>query len=136
MAIPPSADDLSRTQSDERGRLEMERNWHLRQENVLPLETAWNEGRFYGLALKGSARLTGVQRVGILMVGMIALGSALAFSLVYPQKLLGPTLESIYHGLPDVPLLLVPVILFQFALGLRLCWVAIRRPPRSRHHAK
>ena len=38
----------------ERRRFEMERAWNLRQENILPLETAWNEGRFYGVVLKGA----------------------------------------------------------------------------------
>jgi len=30
----------------------MERGWESKQENVLPLETAWNEGWFYGRVLK------------------------------------------------------------------------------------
>jgi hypothetical protein len=49
----------------ERGRIEMERGWESKQENVLPLETAWNEGWFYGRVLKGSRSLTGIQRTGI-----------------------------------------------------------------------
>lgn len=108
----------------------MERNWQLRQESVLPLEAALNEGRFYGLALKGGRRLTTVQRVGIFMLGLLALGTAFALTVDYPQKLLGPTLKSIYHGLPDIPLLLVPVLVFDFALGLRLWWVAFKLHPR------
>ena len=50
--------------------LEMEDNWYLRQENILPLETAWNEGRFYGLLLKGNQPFTRFQRLGIFLTGL------------------------------------------------------------------
>lgn len=130
--MPPDADHSPLAQNDERARLEMERNWQMRQQNVLPLETARNEGRFYGLALKGSARLTGVHRMGLFMLGILALGSALAMSLADDSsRRFGPTLKSIHHALPDVDLFLLPIIVLEVALGLRLWWVALKPPARS-----
>ena len=133
--MPPHADDLSQSQEAERGRLETERNWQLRQENILPLETAWNEGRFYGLVLKGSQRFTGVQRAGIFVLGLLAIGFALAMFLALARfHGVGPSLKSIYQRLPDVSLLSMPFILLEFALGFRFCWVALKRPPHNPNH--
>jgi hypothetical protein len=71
----PLADKESAVaQQVELSRFEMERDWQLRQENVLPLETAWNEGRFYGRVLKGLQPLTTLQRIGILLIGVQAIG--------------------------------------------------------------
>jgi hypothetical protein len=135
MPMPPPADDFSRPQEGERGRLEMERNFQLSQENVLPLETAWNEGRFYGLALKGSQQLTGVQRVGIFMLGFLAIAVALMTVIAVGR----------FHGrlgLLSSLFISGPFVLLEFALGFRLCWVAIKRAPHHtdashrHHHAK
>jgi len=130
MAIPPPADDSAPIKNEARDRLEMERNWQLRQENVLPLEAAWNEGRFYGLVLKGSKRFTSVQRVGIFLIGFLALGTALT---IVPLLFhgVGPSLQLVYQKLPDVSLLSMPVILLELAFGFRLCWVALKRPSRD-----
>jgi hypothetical protein len=71
----PLADKESAVaQQVELSRFEMERDWQLRQENVLPLETAWNEGRFYGRVRKGLQPLTTLQRIGILLIGVQAIG--------------------------------------------------------------
>jgi hypothetical protein len=109
------------------GRQEMERDWKLRQENVLPLETAQNEGRFYGRVLKGSRPLTGVQRTGILLIGLQAVGfAAMMLFHDWPYPKVGPSLKSFYQNLPDVPLIWMPVILLGAAVGLRFCWVALK----------
>ena len=71
-----------------RERQEMERDWKLRQENVLPVETAQNEGRFYGRALKGSRPLTGVQRTGILLIGLQAVSQILSSAPARPSSCL------------------------------------------------
>jgi len=42
-----------------------------RQSNVLPLDAARNEGRFYGKLVRGKGPLNGVQRVGFLLVGSL-----------------------------------------------------------------
>jgi hypothetical protein len=116
----------------ERGRIEMERGWESKQENVLPLETAWNEGWFYGRVLKGSRPLTGVQRTGILLIGVQTFGAAaMMFFLEWPFPRVGPSLKSFYQRLPDVPLIWTPVLLLAAALGLRFCWVALKPSPQQ-----
>jgi hypothetical protein len=40
----------------------------------------------------------------------------------------GPSLKSLYHRLPDAPLVEVPVLVLEFAAGVRFCWVALNRP--------
>ena len=88
-------------QDVERGRLQMEREWQLRQENVLPLETAWNEGNFYGRVLKGRQLLTGVQRVGIFMIGIQAIGVAgLMLFLSWPFPEFAPFLSLVMNDFP------------------------------------
>lgn len=58
-----------------------------RQSNVLPLESAMNEGRFYGL-LVGKSRPLGVaQRLGFLFIGITLSGSAfLAICFLFPSE--------------------------------------------------
>jgi hypothetical protein len=91
----------------------MERAWRLRQENVLPLETAWNEGRFYGLLLKGNQPFTRVQRAGILFLGLQAIG-----------------VGTMIFRLPHVSRVWTPVLLVYIVFGVRFCWVALKHPPR------
>lgn len=128
--MPRPTDDFAEADKEEAGRLEMERNWRLRRENVLPLEAAWNEGRFYGLALKGAQRLTGVQRFGVFILGILFVGTALLMPFLSEVQLgpVGPSLRSIYQRLPNVSLVWIPVALLELALGLRFCWVAYKRP--------
>jgi hypothetical protein len=129
--MAPSDKEFDSPQEAERGRLEMEREWELRQENVLPLETAWNEGRFYGRVLKGRQPLTGIQRVGILLIGIQTVGvAAMMLFLDWPFPKFGPSLKSIHRRLPDVSLVWMPVLLLGIALGLRFCWVGLK--PMSR----
>lgn len=133
MPTLPPADHPSSSQDGEDDHLEMERDWQLRQQNVLPLETAWNEGRFYGLVLKGNQRLTGVQRAGILVLGLLAIGAALiTFPMLERFHGVGPSINSTYWRRPDV-VLSIPVIVLEFALGLRFCWVALKRSAHDRH---
>jgi hypothetical protein len=124
--MPPPDDSLS-SQEFELGHLELEREWHLKQENILPLETAWNEGRFYGLILNGSQPFTLFQRTGILLLGLEIMGIALMM-LGLDWHEAGPSLKSLYHRLPDAPLVEVPVLLLEFAAGVRFCWVSLKRP--------
>jgi hypothetical protein len=130
----PDNKDVS-PQGIERGRQDMERDWKVRQENILPLETARNEGQFYGRALKGS-RLTGIQRTGILLIGLQAVGfAAMMLFHEWPYPKVGPSLRVFHQRLPDVPLVWMPVILLGLAFGLRFCWVALK-PSGNRNAAK
>jgi hypothetical protein len=131
--VPPSDDDDVSLQEFERGRREMELAWSLRQENILPLESAWNEGRFYGLLLKGNQPFTAFQRLAILVFGLQAMGTALFVFLVDRQFMKeGLSLKLFCQRFPDLPLawvILLPVVLLNFLFGARVCWVAIKRPP-------
>jgi hypothetical protein len=129
--MPLAPDDDAFAEEFERGLLEMEDNWYLHQENILPLETAWNEGRFYGLLLKGNQPFTLFQRVGILVTGLQTVG--IASWLFYFNSLLrpiGPSLKFLDDRLRSVLLFWLPLFLLEVALGLRMCWVALRRPPQ------
>jgi hypothetical protein len=130
--MPPAPDDDASAEEFERGCLEMEYNWYLRQENILPLETAWNEGRFYGLLLKGNQPFKLFQRVGIFVTGVQTVGVASMFfyfnSLLHP---IGPSLRFVNDRLRSVSLFSLPLFLLEIALGLRMCWVALKRPPQS-----
>jgi hypothetical protein len=106
-------------QQIELSRFEMERDWQLRQENVLPLETAWNEGRFYGRVLKGLQPLTTFQRVGVLLIAVQAIGGSLILMFVNGRRL------------ADIAPIWMPVLLLSLVLGVRFCWVALRQQPRS-----
>jgi hypothetical protein len=110
----PFDDESVPFQEIELRRFEMERAWQLRQDNILPLETAWNEGRFYGIVLKGAEPFTFFQRVGIFLIGVPAISVGAMIFVLYPVR--GSWIEA----LPDVLIAL---------LGFRVCWVAIRRLP-------
>ena len=127
--MPLAPDDDASAEEFERGLLEMEDNWYLHQENILPLETAWNEGRFYGLLLRGNQPFTPFQRLGIFVTGLQVLGVASMF--FYFDSLshsIGPSLKFASDRLPNVSLFWLPVFLLEIALGLRMCWVALNRP--------
>ncbi|MGA8870546.1 MAG: hypothetical protein WB460_05390 [Candidatus Acidiferrales bacterium] len=132
--MAPSNRNSGASPDDELGRLELEREWLSRQENVLPLETAWNEGRFYGQVLKGHRSLTRVQRAGILLIGLqiVGIAAAMMFAPGWILPDFGPSLKSIYRGLPALPLVWIPVLLLELGLGLRLCFVALRRCAKPR----
>jgi hypothetical protein len=62
---------------EEESRREFEADLISRQSNVLPLDAARNEGRFYGQLVRGERPLNGVQRIGFFLVGSLFCGSAL-----------------------------------------------------------
>jgi hypothetical protein len=120
-------------------RREMERNWQLRQENVLPLSAARNEGWFYGFLSKGTQRLTTVQRLGLFIIGFAMVGTIALLTFADAEQFqfhgIGPSLKSINSALPDISLLALPLILLLVGFGLRLLWVALKPSSHpSRHH--
>ena len=128
--MPLAPDDDAFAEEFERGLLEMEDNWYLHQENILPLETAWNEGRFYGLLLRGNQPFTPLQRLGIFLTGLQLLEfGSLPFIIGQSLHPAGPSLRLLNERLPNISLVWVPVFLLEIALGLRICWVALK--PRS-----
>lgn len=105
-----------------RCREEMERLWDLRQENILPLENAWNVGRFYGIILRGGRAFTRLQRAGILALGLTAAGMAASVAFLIPP------LDLLHEGshISHLPIFLRPSILISASGGLRLLWVALK----------
>jgi len=47
-----------------------------RQKNVLPLDAARNEGRFYGQLVRGDRSPSAVQRIGFVFIGMLLCAQA------------------------------------------------------------
>ena len=64
-------------EQEERARQQFEADAVSSQSNVLPLDVARNEGRFYGSLIRGERSLNGVQRIGFFLVGFLFCGSAL-----------------------------------------------------------
>ncbi|MGH9782036.1 MAG: hypothetical protein ACRD33_09480 [Candidatus Acidiferrales bacterium] len=75
-----------------------------RQSNVLPLDAAMNQGRFYGLLIRASRPRNGLERAGFLLMGIQWVSSAM----------IAPPLS----------------VLFSLA-GLKLIWTACRRVERE-----
>jgi hypothetical protein len=135
--MPLAPDDDALAEEFDRDLLEMEDNWYLRQENILPLETAWNEGRFYGLLLKGNQPFTPFQRLGIFLTGLQLLEfGSLPFIIGQGLHPAGPSLRLLNERLPNISLVWVPVFLLEIALGLRICWVALKRPPERERNVE
>jgi hypothetical protein len=102
-----------------------------RQSNVLPLDAARNEGRFYGQLIRGSRPLNGVQRIGFFLVGSLFCGSA-----VFILAAAFPGFFS-FIGLPvalidnkSVSVAYLPFAALSLFLGLKIIGRAIR--PRGR----
>ena len=62
--------------NEEESRRRFEADAAVRQSNVLPLDAARNEGRFYGKLFRNERPLTGVQRIGFFLVVLLLCGSA------------------------------------------------------------
>jgi hypothetical protein len=108
----------------------MERDWRLRQENVLPLASARNEGRFYGLVMLGRQQLTLVQRIGILLVALPLTGFGLILLMsCLPDWLVGAN-PRIRGGEFPPGLSTILGIFFSLIVGFRFSWIALR-PKRS-----
>jgi len=72
--------------SDDTVRRDSDADTISRQSNVLPLYTARNEGLFYGRLIRGDRPLSGVQRIGFVLVGLLFCGSAIfILSGAFPQ---------------------------------------------------
>ena len=58
-------------EQDEKTRQQFEADAISHQSNVLPMDAARNEGRFYGKLIRGERSLNGVQRIGFFLVGFL-----------------------------------------------------------------
>jgi hypothetical protein len=56
----------------EQARQRLETEFASQQSNVLPLDAARNEGRFYGNLIRGDRSLNPIQRIGFFLMGFLA----------------------------------------------------------------
>lgn len=125
--MAPPETDIDPFEEIRLGRARMEWEWRFRQENLLPMETAYNEGRFFGLLLKGGRPLNTAQRIGVLATATWVLmtpGSAISLGMASghfsSDRFLEPGLIVLLSTLPYM------------LIGIRLAWVAlISNTPRS-----
>ncbi|MGB8543450.1 MAG: hypothetical protein WCD49_17605 [Candidatus Acidiferrales bacterium] len=77
--MPKNPHDLTREENEQEKetRQRFESDAIARQSNVLPLDAARNEGRFYGTLIRGKRPFSGVQRIGFFFVGSLLCWSAL-----------------------------------------------------------
>lgn len=103
-----------------------------RQSNVLPLDSAMNEGRFYGLLVRGGGPLSVVQRIGFALIGITMAGSAfLEICLTFPSLLARFGLPRAEFGAaPSYAIVWLPFEAILFAGGIWLIAKALwpRRP--------
>jgi hypothetical protein len=109
-------------------RFEVEADFH--QSNILPLDQAMNEGRFYGLLMRGGKSLTVVQRIGFLLIAvMLCLPNFFVILAAVPRwrhLISGGVLGS------GVPMFYLPFAILLFLAGIRISWVALR-PSRQQN---
>ncbi|MGC2089235.1 MAG: hypothetical protein WA638_07375 [Candidatus Acidiferrales bacterium] len=126
-SLDPTAEELA----NEKDLRRFEAEAAFRQSNVLPLDYAMNEGRFYGLLMRGGRPLTAVQRIGFLLIAImlcvpsffIALASVPSWRHVISGGVLGG----------GVPMFYLPIAALVFLTGIRVVWVALRssRKPKA-----
>jgi len=85
--------------ANEEGLRRFEAEILFRQSNVLPMDSALNVGRFYGLLIRAQRPRNGMERVGFIFMGILWLSAALP---VFP----GPA--------------------FLFPFGLKFIWTACK----------
>ena len=132
--MPKNPHDPSRRgiEQQEKNRQQFEADALSRQSNVLPMDAARNEGRFYGQLIRGGRPLNGTQRVGFFLIGAMACGFGIFilagifpgfFSLIGFRGALSDKSESILY---------LPVAAIVLLLGLRVLVTALmphRRKP-------
>ena len=124
--MPDEPADISREEiTDEQGIRRLEAEAAFRQSNVLPVDAAMNEGRFYGLLIRRGP-LGGVQRLGFFFVGIMLAGFALMqICFIFPRL-------SAAFGLPKpaIPasaasILFLPIDAILCAVGIKLIMSAL-----------
>jgi hypothetical protein len=119
------------TEQDEETRRRFELDAISRQSNVLPLDAARNEGRFYGRLIRGERHLNGVQRIGFFLVGLLFCASALIVVMgAFPRlfSYIGLSVAPIADK--SVSMVSLPFAALALFLGLKVIGSAIA--PRKR----
>ena len=119
------------TEQDEETRRRFESDAISRQSNVLPLDAARNEGRFYGQLIRGERHLNVVQRIGFFLVGSLFCASALFVVMgAFPRLFSYIGLSVAPIGNKSVWMVSLPFAALAFFLGLKVIGSAIA--PRRR----
>lgn len=106
-----------------------------RQSNILPLDAARNEGRFYGRLIRGNYALNGPQRIGFFLVGALFCWSAIFIVMLAFPRFFGMIgLPVALKGHESVSRLYLPVVAVMLFLGLKVIGRAVmpqRRKPQK-----
>jgi hypothetical protein len=126
--------DPTRRESDQQAEnlRQLEADAMSRQSNVLPLDAARNEGRFYGQLIRGDRSLNGVQRVGFFLIGAMFCSWAI-FILVGALPRLA-SLIGFRRDLSDktISMLYLPVAALVLFLGVKVVVTALRPSHRPK----
>jgi hypothetical protein len=103
-----------------------------RQSNVLPLDAARNEGRFYGKLIRSDRPLSGVQRIGFFLVGVLFCGSALFIVVrAFPGLLRVMDLHAVPMGDKSVSMVYFPFAALALLFGFKLIRSALASGSRK-----
>jgi hypothetical protein len=128
----PNHSTHQETYHGEENRRRLEADAISRQSNVLPMDTARNEGRFYGRLIRGECALNGIQRIGFFLVGSLFCWSAMFIvMLAFPRffSLIG--LPVALKGNESVSMLYLPLAAIGLFLGLKIIGRAIKPQRRK-----
>jgi hypothetical protein len=131
MPNTPNEPTHSEIEQEEKTRRQFEADAISRQSNVLPLDAARNEGRFYGALIRSERQPNGVQRVGFFLVGSLFWGTALFIVFgAFPALVRFMGLQVVPMGDKSVSMVYLPFAAIAFLLGLKVMVSAIA--PRKR----
>jgi hypothetical protein len=113
----------------EEGPQRLEREFTSRQSNVLPLDAARNEGRFYGKLFRGGRPLSGSQRIGFVLLGFIACAQAFfVFFGAFPGLTAAVGMRVLPNSNRAVLLAYLPFAVLFCLLGIKLIVTAVAAP--------
>jgi hypothetical protein len=131
--MPKKANDptMQEVEQREESQRRFEADTIARQSNVLPMDAARNEGRFYGELIRGERPLNGVQRIGFFLVGGLFCWSAVFIVIsAFPQLFNGIGLGPTPISDRSISMLYLPFAALSLFLGLKVIGTAIT--PRKR----
>jgi|HubBroStandDraft_6_1064221.scaffolds.fasta_scaffold384358_2 hypothetical protein len=119
------------TKQYEEGPQRFEREFASRQSNVLPLDAARNEGRFYGSLFRGGRPLSASRRIGFVLLGLIACAQAFfVICSAFPGLAAAVGARIVPNSNRAVLLAYLPFALLFCLLGVKLIITAVAAPSR------
>jgi hypothetical protein len=126
MSNTPNRSTRQEIEQEEETRRRFEADAISRQSNVLPMDAARNEGRFYGKLIRGERAPSGVQRIGFFLVGFLFCSWAIFIVITSFPRLFGfinPGVELISDN--STPKIYLPFAALALFLGLKVIVSAI-----------